>query len=153
MLKINIICVGSIKEKYFIEAIEEYKKRLSRFCKISIIEVEEKSQEKNEKVKIEKESLSLLNAIKGYVILLDREGKEISSEGLAQVFDNCAVKGDTEISFIIGGSNGVNEQLKRACKQIYSFGKITFPHQLFRVVLIEQIYRALTILNNLPYHK
>ena len=153
MLKINIIAVGSIKEKFFTDAINEYKKRLSRFCKFSIIEVDEKAQEKSIETKIKQESQSLINVLKGYIILLDREGKEISSEGLAETLKDCANQSVAEISFIIGGSNGVSEELKRKANKIVSFGKVTYPHQLFRVVLTEQIYRALTINNNMPYHK
>jgi len=153
MLKINIVCVGSIKEKYFIEAITEYKKRLSRFCSLSIIEVQEEAQEKSIIKKIEKESENLLKACKGAIFLLDRQGKMLSSEELSQSIDSTTSLGVSEISFVIGGSNGVSDNLKRKAKQTISFGKITFPHQLFRVVLLEQIYRAFSILNNSPYHK
>lgn len=153
MLKINIVAVGSIKEKFFTDAINEYKKRLSRFCKFNIIEVEERAQEKSVETKIKLESQALINALKGYVVLLDREGKEISSEGLSALLNDCATQNYSEISFIIGGSNGVSDELKKLANKSISFGKVTYPHQLFRVVLTEQIYRALTILNNMPYHK
>ena len=95
----------------------------------------------------------MINAVKGDFILLDRQGKLVSSEELAEMVEECAVRFNGEISFIIGGSNGVSEELKSKAKHIISFGKITYPHQLFRVVLLEQIYRAFSILNNLPYHK
>ena len=153
MLKINIVCVGSIKEKYFVEAIKEYGKRLSRFCSLSIVEVQEEAQEKSINKKIEKESDKLLSACKGAIILLDRVGKLVSSEDLASSLDNLAGQGISEMSFVIGGSNGVSDLLKEKAKFSFSFGKITFPHQLFRVVLLEQIYRGFSILNNSPYHK
>ena len=153
MLKINIVCVGSIKEKFFIDAINEYKKRLSRFCAFNIIEVQEEAQEKSLEKKIEKESEKILNACKGVVVLLDRVGKMVSSEEFADCLDKLSTQGASEISFVIGGSNGVNDKVKNAAKHSFSFGKITFPHQLFRVVLTEQIYRAFTILAGSPYHK
>ena len=153
MVKIKIIAVGSIKEKYFIDAIEEYKKRLGRFCSFSVVEVQEESKEKNTQKKIDIESQRLQAAANGYLILLDRQGKEISSEDLAESLQNIQNNGISEISFIIGGSNGVNQKLKSVCDEVVSFGKITFPHQLFRVVLVEQIYRAFSINAGMPYHK
>jgi len=153
MLKVNIVCVGSIKEKFWTEAINEYKKRLSRFCSLSIIEVQEDAQEKSIDKKIEKESEKLLNQVKGTIILMDREGKMVSSEDLAETFDKLSGQGISEVSFVIGGSNGVSDELKQKSKFVYSFGKITFPHQLFRVVLLEQIYRGFSINSGLPYHK
>ena len=153
MLKINVVCVGSIKEKYFTEAIKEYEKRLSRFCSLSIIEVQEEAQEKSIEKKIIKESDKLLNVVKGCVVLLDREGKMVSSEELAEHIDKISSQGISEITFVIGGSNGVSKELKNKANYSFSFGKITFPHQLFRVVLLEQIYRACSIGAGLPYHK
>ena len=153
MLKINLVCVGSIKEKFYTEAVKEYQKRLSRFCSLSIIEVQEEAFEKSIDKKIDKESEKILNACKGVIILLDREGKMLSSEDLAKSFDKLSTQGVSEISMVIGGSNGVNSELKSKARQIVSFGKITFPHQLFRVVLLEQVYRAFCINNKTPYHK
>ena len=152
MLKVNIVCVGSIKEKFYVDAINEYKKRLSRFCTLTITEVNELSEQTINK-KIELESQSLLRAVKGQVFVLDRCGKELSSPDLAELLKKTADSGIGEVSFVIGGSNGVSEELLSKSKQNISFGKITFPHQLFRVVLLEQIYRAFSILNNSPYHK
>ena len=153
MIKIKIVCVGSVKEKYFIDAIEEYKKRLGRFCTLSVVEVEEESRQQNIQKKIDKESEKLLSASTGSFVLLDRVGKMVSSEDLADILKQSQIGGVSEITFIIGGSNGVNENLKNACNKVISFGKITFPHQLFRVVLAEQIYRAFTINAGMPYHK
>ena len=153
MIKITVLAVGGIKEKFFDEAINEYQKRISRFAKLSIIEVSEESKEENIQKKIDKESEKLLSLCRGFVILTDRAGKDVSSEELATQFDVLKNEGVGEITFIIGGSNGVNEKLKEYVSRSISFGRITFPHQLFRVVLLEQIYRAFTISAGLPYHK
>ena len=153
MLKVNIVCVGSVKEKFYIDAIKEYQKRLSRFCSLSVVEVQEEALEKSIEKKIDKESEKLMNAFKGAVILLDREGKMTSSEELAASLDKLSSGGVSEISFVIGGSNGLSNDVIKASKLVLSFGKITYPHQLFRVVLAEQIYRAFAIIAGLPYHK
>ena len=153
MIKIKIATVGSIKEKFFADAVEEYKKRLGRFCTFSVVEVEEESREKNVQKKIDKESERLLSVSSGQLILLDRVGQMVSSEVLAEHLKQSQIDGISEITFIVGGSNGVNEKLKKVCNKVISFGKITFPHQLFRVVLLEQIYRAFSINAGMPYHK
>lgn len=153
MIKIKIACVGGIKEKFFIDAIDEYKKRLGRFCTLSVVEVEEESKQQNIQKKIDIESERLLSVSSGSLVLLDRIGQMVSSEDLAEHLKQSQTGGVSEITFIIGGSNGVNEKLKKACNKVISFGKITFPHQLFRVVLLEQIYRAFTINAGMPYHK
>ena len=153
MLKINIVAVGSIKEKFFKDAIDEYKKRLSRSCIFNVVEVAEESFQKNLEVKTEKESERLLSACKGVIILLDRLGKKVSSEGLKDIIEKAQISGEGEMSFVIGGSNGVSKILVDKARCVISFGDITFPHQLFRVVLAEQIYRAFTILEGKPYHK
>lgn len=153
MLKVNVVCVGEIKEKFYCEAIKEYAKRLSKFCKLKIVEVEEESRQQNIEKKIQIESQRLFDVAKGHIILLDRCGKLVSSEDMAKNFETLKNVGASEITFVIGGSNGVSEELKRRANQSISFGKITFPHQLFRVVLLEQIYRGFTISAGLPYHK
>lgn len=153
MLKINIVCVGSIKEKFFVDAINEYSKRLSKFCKLQIVEVDEESREQNIEKKIRIESENLEREARGHVVLLDRVKKEISSEELSIMIEELKNSGVSEISFVVGGSNGVSEDLKKKANKCVSFGKITFPHQLFRVVLLEQIYRAFTISAGSPYHK
>ena len=153
MLKINIVAVGGIKEKFFSEAINEYSKRLSKFCQLKIVEVEEESSQKSIDVKKQKESERLLNSCKGVIVLLDREGEMVSSEKLAEMLNKYQTQGNSEISFVIGGSNGVSDEFKTRSNKSISFGKITFPHQLFRVVLLEQVYRAFSINNNSPYHK
>lgn len=152
MLKINILAVGSVKETYLKQAIEEYKKRLSRFCSINVIEVNEQSNLTEEK-KIEAECALLQAKFRGYVILLDIRGEQVSSEQMGGLINDLKNKGEGEITFVIGGSNGVNPELRRRADKMISFGQITLPHQLFRVVLLEQIYRGFTISAGMPYHK
>lgn len=153
MLKVNVVAVGGIKEKFFVDAISEYSKRLSKFCQLKVIEVEEESSQKSTPIKIQKESEKLYSVCKGVIILLDRVGELVSSEKLAETIDKYKTQGNGEITFVIGGSNGVSDEFKQKVNKSISFGKITFPHQLFRVVLLEQIYRAFTINAGLPYHK
>lgn len=145
--------MGKIKEKFFTDAINEYAKRLSKFCEFNIVEVDEASNVTSLDLKKEKEGDLLLNKAKGYIIALDGKGKLISSEDLAKTLDENMVNGVSEFSFIIGGSNGLSDAVKNKANAVVSFGKITFPHQLFRVVLSEQIYRAFTIINHINYHK
>lgn len=152
-MKVNIVCVGKIKEKFFVDAIAEYQKRLSRFCDLKIIEVEEASNVKDLEKKSELEGKLLLEKCSGVIVALDGRGKQLSSPEIADFIESKKNQGNSEITFVIGGSNGLSDEIRNKSNLILSFGKITFPHQLFRVVLIEQIYRAFTILENLPYHK
>ena len=144
MLNIKIICCGTLKEQYLKDAVKEYEKRLSAFCKLSVKEIKEDS----------------INAVypavsefKGTKIALCIEGKMLSSEELAQKIETLAVSGTHDIAFIIGGSEGLSEDIKNMCDIRLSFSKMTFPHQLMRVILLEQIYRAFTIINHKQYHK
>lgn len=150
---IRVICVGKIKEKYFSMAIEEYVKRLSKYTNIDILELIDEGID-DPKVVLKKEKEKLLKYIdaKSYVILLDREGKEFSSLDLANKIDSILVH-NSNIVFIIGGSYGVDDEVKQKANLSISFSKLTFPHQLFRIILLEQIYRAFKILNNESYHK
>ena len=158
-MKITIIGVGKIKEKYFTDAIKEYSKRLSRFCQIEIIEVndekipENASEKEMEKIK-EKEGKGILSKIKdgAYVVTLCIEGKELSSEELAKKIEAISMQ-SSNIVFVIGGSLGLSDEVKNASSLRLSFGKMTLPHQLMRVVLLEQIYRAFKINNSENYHK
>lgn len=152
-MKINIVCVGKIKEKFFTDAILEYKKRLTKFCDLTVIEVDEASNETNLTKKSEIEGKRLLEKCTGVIVCLDSRGQMFSSEEIAKFIKTKTVSGNSVISFVIGGSNGLSEEVLSRASLRLSFGKITFPHQLFRVVLIEQIYRALTINAGLPYHK
>ena len=149
-MKINIVCVGKIKERFFSEAIDEYKKRLSRYCNFQIIEVDEDSKQTNLELKSEKEGKLLLSKCSGVVVALDGKGKMLKSEEIASYIEKKEVSGNSEISFIIGGSNGLSKEVLNKADLVLSFGNITFPHQLFRVVLSEQIYRAFTIIKGLP---
>lgn len=156
-MNINIVCVGNIKEKFIEQAIQEYKQRISKFANVNIVEVKEEKLTKNYSLKdieicVEKESEKILNQLKGYSVLLDIDGKMLSSVELAKKMENIFLTNST-INFIIGGSYGVSEKLKNSVNFRLSFSKLTFPHQLFRVNVLEQIYRAFTIINNITYHK
>lgn len=153
MLKFNILTIGKIKEKYFTEAIKEYEKRISRFATVKIIELPEANDKLPLEKIIDKESQSLLDNCKGNVIVLDIKGENLDSEELSSYVDKVATKGESEITVVIGGSNGFNENVRKRANLRLSFGKITFPHQLIRVVVLEQIYRIMTIKNNIAYHK
>lgn len=158
-MNISIICVGKVKEKYFTAAADEYKKRLSRFTKLEIIEVpDEKIPDNASEKEIEniknKEGLAILSKLKnsGSVIALCIEGKELTSEQLAEQTERFLMNG-SNLYFIIGGSLGLSDEVKKRADLKLSFGKMTLPHQLMRVVLIEQIYRAFKINHNESYHK
>lgn len=157
MMKINVVCIGSIKEKYFNDAIAEYLKRLSKFYQMEIIELKEEKMPKNysqtdiENVKT-KESLAMKKVLKGYVIALDERGEELNSVKMSEKLSKIMLSNST-ISFVIGGSWGLSEDIKKKANMLLSFSKFTFPHQLMRVVLLEQLYRQTTILNNIPYAK
>ena len=149
---IKIICVGKIKEKYIDDAIKEYSKRLSKYTKLEIIEV--KSYETTDINKnLKEEANSILKHIKEkeYVIVLDINGRELNSIELSEMVDKKLIKNN--ITFIIGGSNGLDESIKKVSNDTLSFSRLTFPHQLFRVLILEQIYRTFKIINNESYHK
>lgn len=159
MVHINIICVGKIKESFFRDAISEYLKRLSRFCTLNIIEtsdekIPEKSSEKIEASIKEKEGLNILNRIKkdSYIIGLDLGGKELDSISFSNKLENIS-QNNSNITFIIGGSLGLSKDVLNSCNELICFSKMTFPHQLIRIFLLEQIYRAFKISNNETYHK
>ncbi|MBQ8871188.1 MAG: 23S rRNA (pseudouridine(1915)-N(3))-methyltransferase RlmH [Bacilli bacterium] len=150
---IKIICVGKIKEKYLVSAIEEYSKRISKYTKIEIIELPDYDIN-NKDVVLEKEKENILKHInnKDYIITLEIEGSELSSEEFAKKIDKIFIT-NPNITFIIGGSYGLHNQIKNMSDFKLSFSKFTFPHQLFRVILLEQIYRVYKINNNESYHK
>ena len=154
MVTINIICIGKIKEKYIEDGINEFKKRLSKYVKLNIIELKEENDD-NIKVSIERESGYILDSIsknKGYNILLDLRGKNISSPELSEKIFGLTLTTST-INLIIGGSNGVSDNVRQEMDFLLCFSKMTFPHQLMRLILLEQIYRAVCIHNNIKYHK
>ena len=147
---IRIICVGKIKESFYNDALNEYKKRISKYTKLEIIEV---ADECNGNI-LEKEYESINKHIgnKDYVICLDINGEELSSIDLASKLDELFIY-NSNITFIIGGSLGLDDRIKKRSNYSLSFSKMTFPHQLFRVILLEQIYRSFKIINNETYHK
>ncbi|MGP1608561.1 MAG: 23S rRNA (pseudouridine(1915)-N(3))-methyltransferase RlmH [Clostridium sp.] len=159
-MKIKIITVGKLKEEYLKSAIKEYTKRINKYSKVEIIEVQDEKIPENAKQKekeqiLKKEASKILKHIKGkeYIISLAIEGKLVTSEEIAKDINDISINGYSEIVYIIGGSLGIMERLKKESNKMISFGRITLPHQLMRVVLLEQIYRGFKILNNETYHK
>lgn len=148
MRKINVVCVGKIKEDYLSDGIAEYVKRISRFARIEITELKDITGADE----VKRESDLILEKLTGYKILLDINGKSLSSPEIAELMEKAYIN-NSEVTFIIGGSCGVDERVRAACDFRLSFGKATFPHQLMRLILCEQIYRALSITEKLPYHK
>lgn len=159
-MNISIIAVGKLKEKYLKMAIEEYAKRLSRYAKLEIIELQdektpENASDKEEEQIREKEGNLILSKIKdnSFVIALDLNGKQLTSVEFSKFIEDCAVKGNSNLVFVIGGSLGLSKDVIKRSDYKLCFSKMTFPHQLFRVMLLEQIYRGFRIINNEPYHK
>ena len=150
MKKIEILCVGKIKEAYFAEAVAEYGKRLSRFCDFSVTEIPDAP---DNILAADKESAAILHKADGYKVLLDLSGEPATSEGFAKWIDGAFVRGAAKVQIIIGGSRGVSDTVKRAADKIFSFGRVTYPHKLMRVIAAEQVYRAMCILHGTPYHK
>lgn len=150
---IKIICVGKLKENYLKEAIEEYKKRLSKYTNLLIIELNDYN-DKNTQIILNKEKQEIEKYINknDYIISLDIQGKMIDSVEFSNKIDKIFII-NPNITFIIGGSYGIHEDIKKVSNELISFSKLTFPHQLFRVMLLEQIYRAFKIQNNESYHK
>lgn len=159
-MKITIVTVGKIKEKYLRDAIAEYSKRLSKYCKLEIIEVaDEKTPDNASDVVVEsiksKEAERILKYIKddAFVITLEINGKLLTSEELADKIDKLGIQGTSHIIFVIGGSLGLGSEVLQKSNFALSFSKMTFPHQLMRVILLEQIYRSYRIIKQEPYHK
>lgn len=160
MIKIDIICVGSLKERFLKEGCEEYLKRLKSYAKVNVVELNEykcsQNPSENEILQvIQKEGERIIAKIpkNSYVIPMCIEGQMLSSEEFSKKIENIAVDGNCQITFIIGGSFGLSKDVKNLGNFKMSFGKLTLPHQLMRVVLLEQIYRAFSIANNSKYHK
>ncbi len=158
MIHINIVCVGKIKESYLKEAILEYSKRLSKYCKLSFVEIDDEQIPNNLNTKIsenikEIEGNKILSHIKNsYVIALDLKGKQYSSEDFSTKLENIALL-NSNITFIIGGSLGLSQEVLQKSNELICFSKMTFPHQLIRVFLLEQLFRAFKIQNNETYHR
>lgn len=159
MININIICVGKLKENYLKEAISEYSKRLSKYCNLKIIEISDEklpikiNDNTIEEVK-NKEGLKILENIKkdSYVFPLDLQGKQFTSEEFSKKIENITVRGFSTITFIIGGTLGISNEVLNKANEMICFSKMTFPHQLIRVFLLEQLFRAFKISNNETYH-
>ena len=150
---IKIITVGSIKEKYLKDAIEEYTKRLSKYTNIEIVEVKDEGLvEPKKAISLEEEKILKHINDKDYIITLEIEGRQLSSEEFAEKLDRIQLE-SSNITFIIGGSYGLSQNIKDKSRMHLSFSKMTFPHGLFRAILLEQIYRSFKILNNESYHK
>lgn len=158
-MRIRIICVGKLKERFYTDAVAEFKKRLSRFCELEIVELadervpDQPSEADIERVK-ETEAKRIEEKLGGdCVIALDPRGKMLSSEELASTLSSVMLSGKSRISFVIGGSHGLTDSIRRRADLVLSFSKLTFSHQIFRIMLLEQVYRAFKIINGEPYHK
>ena len=159
-MNINILAVGKIKERHIKAGIDEFSKRLSRYIKLKTIEIADEKAPENlskkdmEKVK-ETEGKKIISKIPddSYIITLEIEGKQISSEKMAEKIEDIMVGGHSRITFIIGGSLGLSDEVKKMSNFKLSFSKMTFPHQIMRLILLEQIYRSFRIMKNEPYHK
>ena len=159
-MKIDIICVGKIKEKFFTDAIGEYSKRLSRYCDLDIVQVKDENapeslsdEQMKHILKLEGERILLKIPQRTYLIALDIDGKEMSSEAMSEKLSDLMVSEQGRFTFVIGGSLGLWDEIKKKADLRLSFSKMTFPHQLIRVILLEQIYRCFRIMNHEPYHK
>ncbi|HML35832.1 MAG TPA: 23S rRNA (pseudouridine(1915)-N(3))-methyltransferase RlmH [Bacillota bacterium] len=159
-MNITIICIGKLKERYWTEAVQEYSKRLSKYCKLTINELKEERAPDNpstteEMAVKEAEGRSILRQLKrdDFVIALEIQGKELTSEALSEKIEALGITGRSDIVFVIGGSLGLSEEMLERADFRLSFSKMTFPHQMMRVVLLEQIYRSFKIIRNEIYHK
>lgn len=153
MIKLNIVAVGKLKEKFWVDAINEYVKRTSKYATLTIIECPEGVDEGNAERLQKQEESGVLKKIKGYCVLLAIDGELIKSEDLAGLIERESTKGNSEFTFVIGGSRGVSDAVRKRADKLISFGRVTYPHQLMRVILSEQLYRATTIINKTNYHK
>ncbi len=156
MITINIVCVGNLKENYLKDAVKEYQKRICAFAKINVFEVKESdygTSEKQIELAKKEEASKLIKYTQGYTIALEIKGKTFTSEEFAENISNLMINGISQISFFIGGSYGLDADFSSSLNQKISFSALTFPHQLMRVILLEQVYRAFTILNGKTYHK
>ncbi|MDR3216546.1 MAG: 23S rRNA (pseudouridine(1915)-N(3))-methyltransferase RlmH [Clostridiaceae bacterium] len=156
-MKFNIVAVGNIKENYLNDGICEYKKRISRFADLNIIECKEfppvSDGTADTATALKNEAKAVLERLRGHVIALAIDGKELSSPELSEYISSKSVNGVSEFTFIIGGSDGLSGEVLSRADFLLSFGKATYPHRLMRLILCEQLYRAVAIINKLPYHK
>ena len=160
MLKVTLLTVGKVKEKYLRDGIDEYAKRLSRYCNLSILEMEDEktpdeASETEEELIKKKEADRLFKYIKddAYVIALAINGRQLDSPEFSKKIDSLGLSGKSNLTFIIGGSLGLHDSILKRADMLLSFSKMTFPHQLMRMIFLEQLYRAYRIMKNEPYHK
>ena len=157
MMKITVVAVGKLKERFWADACAEYLKRLKPYAKVAVVEIPDKDPVKagGDSAAVQKESDALLQAIpeSAHVVLLAIDGTQRSSEGFSQRLESLALEGVSEVAFVIGGSLGVSDAVRARANETLSFGPITLPHNLARVVLLEQVYRAFKIMRGEPYHK
>ena len=157
MIKVNVVAVGKVKEKYFADGISEYAKRLTRYCEFKMIEVSEENFTKFDEGLVstikEKEAERILPHLKGYVVAMAIEGKKYTSEKFAKLIKDVADRGSGVITLVIGGSYGLSDRVKNRADELLSFSDMTFPHTMFRLMLTEQIYRAFSINSGSSYHK
>ena len=158
-MNITVVCIGKLKEKYWVDAVKEYSKRLGGYCNLEIVELKEArltgSSAAEEAAVKKAEGQEILKKIKDnqYVITLEIGGKKLSSEKLAEKIDTLSINGDSNIAFVIGGSLGLDEAVSKRSDFKLSFSDMTFPHQMMRVILLEQVYRSFKIIRNETYHK
>lgn len=159
-MRVRIVCIGKLKEKYWTDAVSEYGKRLSKYCDLEIVQLKEsrladKASAADERTVILEEGQSILKNIKdgSYVIALEIKGKALSSEELAEKLEELPLRGKSDITFVIGGSLGLSGDVSERADFKLSFSRMTFPHQMMRVILLEQIYRSFKIIKNEAYHK
>ncbi len=153
MIKLNVVAVGKLKEKFWSDSIKEYQKRISKYAELNVIECPEGVDEGNALRLQKQEEPGILKKLKGYVVLMAIEGDMIKSEELAELIERESTRGQSEFTFVIGGSRGVSNEVKKRANKLVSFGRVTYPHQLMRVILSEQLYRATTIIHKTSYHK
>lgn len=155
MIKLNIVAVGKLKERYWQDAVDEYTKRIRKYGSLRVIETDSSPDggPLDSERMCEEEAKHILKHIKGYVVLMDIPGKQVTSQEFAAILSSNALYGVSEFTFIIGGSRGVSPKVRALADMAVSFGAVTYPHQLMRVMLAEQLYRALTIINGTEYHK
>lgn len=157
MLHVRIVCVGKLKEKYLREAESEYSKRLKRYCDLKIIEIKDETPKEDtprgEEMARRVEGDKIISYLKGYVIACDVRGRQMNSEDFASLMESIALDGDSDVTFLIGSSTGLSDYVLARADMRVSFSKMTMPHRLFRIVLLEQIYRAFRIVRGETYHK
>ena len=154
-MKIRILTIGKLKEKYLVNGINEYVKRLNAYCKVEMVEVPDEPIPDNASENVDKEADKIVAKIKDdeYVIVLDLHGKEIDSVAFSKHIEECMIRGKSTITFVIGGSLGLGKSLLQRANYRLCFSKMTFPHQLMKLILVEQVYRAYKIMRRETYHK